>query len=162
MQVDTLTAAIVGGVSLAFVLVGLSRRGRETAARFAPSSLLGIALQASAFLLVFAVHPSAPNAARVAGAVVLILAGLWIMVWAQRSLGRQWSVSARLVRHHRLITNGPYARVRHPIYFGALLLLLAAGLARATPLGFPTTRRLREHDERHILADDTRSIAPRR
>ena len=35
-----------------------------------------------------------------------------------RTLGRQWAVQARLVEDHKLITEGPYAYIRNPIYTG--------------------------------------------
>jgi protein-S-isoprenylcysteine O-methyltransferase Ste14 len=31
-------------------------------------------------------------------------------------LGRQWSLEARVLEGHRLIVEGPYRYVRHPIY----------------------------------------------
>jgi len=48
---------------------------------------------------------------------------------AVRHLGKQWAVSARLVEDHKLITSGPYAYVRNPIYTGMLGMLIATGLA---------------------------------
>ncbi len=46
-----------------------------------------------------------------------------------RALGRQWSIQARIVEEHALITEGPYRLVRHPIYTGMLGMLVATGLA---------------------------------
>jgi protein-S-isoprenylcysteine O-methyltransferase Ste14 len=48
---------------------------------------------------------------------------------AVRTLGKQWAVAARLVEGHKLITEGPYAYVRNPIYTGMFGMLLATGLA---------------------------------
>jgi protein-S-isoprenylcysteine O-methyltransferase Ste14 len=48
--------------------------------------------------------------------VVLSLAGLGLWTWTQIELGRQWSAQLTLRDHHRLITTGPYARIRHPMY----------------------------------------------
>jgi protein-S-isoprenylcysteine O-methyltransferase Ste14 len=45
-----------------------------------------------------------------------------------RTLGKQWSLVARVVRQHELIQRGPYAVVRHPIYLAMLGLLLQAGI----------------------------------
>lgn len=53
----------------------------------------------------------------------------WLVMSAVNTLGKQWSLAARLVEGHALITEGPYSRVRHPIYTGMLGLLLATGLA---------------------------------
>lgn len=54
--------------------------------------------------------------------------GLSILLWARFALGRNWSATVGLKERHRLVTVGPYARVRHPIYSGALLLCLATAL----------------------------------
>ena len=46
--------------------------------------------------------------------------------WA---LGRHWALVARVVEGHELITHGPYAVVRNPIYLGMFGAVLATGLA---------------------------------
>ena len=48
---------------------------------------------------------------------------------AVRTLGKEWSVTARLVEGHKLITGGPYQLVRNPIYTAMFGMLLATGLA---------------------------------
>jgi protein-S-isoprenylcysteine O-methyltransferase Ste14 len=52
-------------------------------------------------------------------------------VWAQLELGRQFSPQLQLRQEHHLVTSGPYARVRHPVYtamfgFGLSLALVSA------------------------------------
>jgi protein-S-isoprenylcysteine O-methyltransferase Ste14 len=49
-------------------------------------------------------------------------------VWAARRLGKQWSIAARVVEGHELITDGPYAFVRNPIYAGMFGLLVATAI----------------------------------
>jgi len=56
-------------------------------------------------------------------------AGMLFSVWARMHLGRNWSASVTIKQGHELITNGPYALVRHPIYTGLLLAFLGTGLA---------------------------------
>jgi protein-S-isoprenylcysteine O-methyltransferase Ste14 len=68
-----------------------------------------------------------------ASAVLLAWLGAWFAYWAQRVLGREWSYTARLIEGHRLVTAGPYAIVRHPIYTSMLLMWLATALAVARP-----------------------------
>jgi len=47
--------------------------------------------------------------------------GLLFSIWARHHLGRNWSRAVTLKADHELITSGPYALVRHPIYTGLLL-----------------------------------------
>jgi protein-S-isoprenylcysteine O-methyltransferase Ste14 len=49
------------------------------------------------------------------------LAGMGIAVWARIHLGQYWSDKVVLKVDHQLISSGPYARMRHPIYSGVLL-----------------------------------------
>lgn len=53
------------------------------------------------------------------------------MTWTQVTLDTQWSAQLQLREDHHLITTGPYARMRHPLYtstfgWGAALSLLTA------------------------------------
>ncbi len=50
-------------------------------------------------------------------------------VWARLHLGRNWSGTVTIKDGHELITSGPYALVRHPIYTGLLLAMLGSALA---------------------------------
>ena len=50
----------------------------------------------------------------------LTVGGLLFAVWAREHLGRNWSRSVSIKQDHELITTGPYAVVRHPIYTGIL------------------------------------------
>jgi len=56
--------------------------------------------------------------------------GLLFSVWARRHLGKNWSQSVTVKEGHELITSGPYAVVRHPIYAGLLLGFLGSAVAR--------------------------------
>ena len=62
------------------------------------------------------------------GAVVTI-AGLLLAIWAREHLGSNWSRSVTIKQDHELITTGPYAVVRHPIYTGILTGFLGMAIA---------------------------------
>jgi protein-S-isoprenylcysteine O-methyltransferase Ste14 len=59
----------------------------------------------------------------------LAAAGLVFCVWARLHLGRNWSGIVTVKQDHELITSGPYAIVRHPIYTGLLLAVVGSALA---------------------------------
>ena len=54
----------------------------------------------------------------------LALVVLWIFYLTHRDLGRNWSHSLDLREHHRLVTTGIYAYVRHPMYSGFWLMAI--------------------------------------
>jgi protein-S-isoprenylcysteine O-methyltransferase Ste14 len=62
-------------------------------------------------------------------AIVAAIGSVWLVTLAVKTLGKEWSLTARLVEGHKLATSGPYALVRHPIYTGMLGMLLATGLS---------------------------------
>jgi len=62
------------------------------------------------------------------GAAVTV-AGLLFAVWARVHLGKNWSQSVTIKQDHELITTGPYAVVRHPIYTGMLTGFLGSAIA---------------------------------
>jgi protein-S-isoprenylcysteine O-methyltransferase Ste14 len=108
-------------------------------------SLLGVLLQSVAYFLMWlSFRPPFPTLSLVPGPLAALLALLAVALawasslfalWAQRTLGKEWSFEARLVEGHRLVTAGPYAIVRHPIYTAMCGLWLATGLAVARPWG---------------------------
>jgi len=58
----------------------------------------------------------------------LTVAGMLFSVWARAVLGRNWSGRVTIKQDHELISRGPYAFVRHPIYTGMLAALLGTAL----------------------------------
>jgi protein-S-isoprenylcysteine O-methyltransferase Ste14 len=59
----------------------------------------------------------------------LTLAGLAFSVAARVRLGRNWSGTVTLKQDHQLVTDGPYALVRHPIYTGLLAAVAGSAIA---------------------------------
>jgi len=61
--------------------------------------------------------------------IALLWLGLTLAIWARYHLGQYWSARVTIKEGHQLIRTGPYARLRHPIYTG--LVLMTAGTALA-------------------------------
>ncbi|MDT5272943.1 MAG: hypothetical protein QOH49_5129 [Acidobacteriota bacterium] len=110
------------------------------------ASLFGIGLQGAGYAVAWGFHrpyftmPMNSEAANIVVALLgalLALFSVWFVVAAARTLGRQWSFAARVVEGHKLVTEGPYNLVRHPIYTGMLGMLLATCAATTIPLAVP-------------------------
>jgi protein-S-isoprenylcysteine O-methyltransferase Ste14 len=110
-------------------------RTRERAAVRSRLSIAGIAIQGSSFFFAcfgrihFALENfSPPSLANSAAVVILGFGGVLLFVASARALGQNWSLVARMRTDHGLVSHGPFARVRHPIYLAMLLLLIAASI----------------------------------
>ena len=66
----------------------------------------------------------------------IMVAGVAFAVWAREHLGSNWSRSVTIKQGHELITTGPYAVVRHPIYTGFLAGFLGTAIALSQVRGF--------------------------
>ena len=58
--------------------------------------------------------------------LLLCALGLALAVWARIYLGRNWGSPMSMREGHELVTSGPYRYIRHPIYTGILLAMLAS------------------------------------
>jgi protein-S-isoprenylcysteine O-methyltransferase Ste14 len=133
---------MVGWFGLGIGLI-LRPRGaaQEPTARRDRRCWLGMGLQGVGFALVWSLQRpfevpflelSAPALWFLAAVTVcLVVVELNLVAGAFRALGRQWSAEARVLQAHSLVTEGPFARVRHPIYAGLMALLFATALARS-------------------------------
>ena len=63
---------------------------------------------------------------------VVTLLGISFTWWARIHLGRFWSNAITHKEGHRIIDTGPYGMVRHPIYTGLIIGMLATGIAVGT------------------------------
>jgi protein-S-isoprenylcysteine O-methyltransferase Ste14 len=61
-----------------------------------------------------------------------VICGFLFVWWARIHLGQLWSSSVTRKEHHHVVDTGPYAIVRHPIYAGLLLAIIATVLLRGT------------------------------
>jgi protein-S-isoprenylcysteine O-methyltransferase Ste14 len=139
----TPTVVAVGGVTggwviFAMTLVPILRRGRGRSTRRDGLSLAAMLLQGVGFAFAWSgvgrmtagvpLHENAGVWTWAVIACVLAVASGTFGVAAVHRLGRQWSFVARVSEGHELITSGPYAVVRHPIYTAMLGLLVATGM----------------------------------
>jgi protein-S-isoprenylcysteine O-methyltransferase Ste14 len=89
--------------------------------------------------------------------VIILGAGALGEVWVLSYLGEAYSPILRVTKDRALITGGPYAWVRHPLYSFALPLLLGLGLVAASGLiliglaGLIVAVRMRARAEEAIL-----------
>jgi len=113
---------------LPFVLA--SRRHSRTPSRVDRRARWGIALQALGYALLwqgrFWLRTPAAWQVIVSG-LCFVLASL--LAWSgTHALGQHWRVDAGLNADHRLVRNGPYRIVRHPIYASMLWMAVGTGL----------------------------------
>src|SRR3569623_2584793 len=91
----------------------------------ASTTVLGIlpALYVIGHAFRFADYPVQPVLV-VSGGLVFALA-LWMFYRPHKDLGRNWSVTLEVRDQHRLVTEGVYTNVRHPMYAAFWLWALA-------------------------------------
>lgn len=98
------------------------------------------------------------DAVRYAGGALYVAGGIF-MIWGPMHLGRHFSVHVTLQDGHQLITDGPFALLRHPRYAGCLYWGLALPLAFASGPGLFLSAAYawmffwRMRDEEKMLAD---------
>src|ERR1700738_88263 len=131
-------------------------------------SIVGIALQGVGYAVVwtfrrpsFTSIVSASKPLEIGLAVLtmaLAIGSVCFVSAAVRTLGKQWSLAARVLEGHKLVTEGPYSVVRNPIYTGMFGMLLATGLALSHWLGlllviavFAMGTAIRVHSEERLL-----------
>jgi len=116
--------------------IGVKRNAKGNIGRW------GAALRAGTLIIIFGLfqipgvrsflhrHNSVTHipAVAVAGTVVCVL-GLAFAIWARLHLGRNWGMPMSLKEDHALVTSGPYALVRHPIYTGLLTAIIGSMFA---------------------------------
>jgi protein-S-isoprenylcysteine O-methyltransferase Ste14 len=97
-----LVLAILGGFLLGDRRLGLGWLGEHFVPATAPVAVTGLALT---------------------------VAGCLFAIWARLTLGSNWSGRATVKADHELVTGGPYALSRHPIYTGILLAIVGTAVA---------------------------------
>jgi protein-S-isoprenylcysteine O-methyltransferase Ste14 len=168
----TLVFAVVMLSWLVFVVVFLGRKTPPTGpdSKRDRISLLGIALQGISYVIVWSIHRQfftpiivVNQPLEIALAIVtmiLAVGSVWFISAAVRTLGKQWSLAARVLEGHKLVTGGPYSIVRNPIYTGMFGMLLATGLAISQWIGllaaiivYAVGTVIRVHSEEKLLRE---------
>lgn len=156
----------------AFVVLFLARKKAPSPpdSKRARISIWGIVLQGVSYAIVWSVHrPFFTPMVKMGTQLELIVAVLtmivaigsvWFVLSAMRTLGKQWSLAARVLEGHKLVTEGPYRIVRNPIYTGMFGMLLATGLAISHWIGlliaivvFAVGTVIRVHSEEKLLRE---------
>lgn len=129
-------AVLIAWILPAPAFIRGSAKSAKGATRRDSVSRFGIAIQAFAFALswmgpwwMFAARSPRMHPAIAIAAVLLAFAGSFLVMASVRTLGKEWSLTARITEGHRLVTSGPYAFVRNPIYTGMWALQLATCMA---------------------------------
>jgi protein-S-isoprenylcysteine O-methyltransferase Ste14 len=146
-------AALFGSLFIwvAALLAARGRRGApmsEVTRSRDSGSMLGVAVQALGFLVVgfgpldmVRGAPDAIEIGKLAVLLTLMAATIGLFVASSRAMGRNWAIVARTRDNHQLVTWGPFAVVRNPIYVALFVWILAMALAlghwRGLILGVP-------------------------
>lgn len=122
------TVWIVGIVAWFIIRYPYARRARRTATLRRDGAWRERALLAVAFLGLFAVpalnlatgwpHAFAydPGYGLVVPGGALFALSLWLFRRSHKDLGRQWSAALEVREGHRVVRNGVYRSIRHPMY----------------------------------------------
>jgi protein-S-isoprenylcysteine O-methyltransferase Ste14 len=102
-----------------------------------------VAVQAGLLILFLAVPQVGPpwphaDAFRLAG-WLLAASGILLFMWSALNLGRSLTPFPRPLPHGRLVTDGAYRFVRHPIYFAVILACLGFALSSRSVLRLALT-----------------------
>ncbi len=128
-------------VIFAVAIITRKRTKKASQVKRHSHAVVGMILEAISYMLVWWFRrPSSsypvvgPLLEAILGIIAIIIAvwSIWITLAAVKTLGEHWSLAARIIDGHKLITTGPYKIVRNPIYTGMLGMLIATGLALST------------------------------
>jgi protein-S-isoprenylcysteine O-methyltransferase Ste14 len=78
-------------------------------------------------------HAYAVNTSATLGVIGVVLCGLGVglALWARVSLGTNWGLPMSRNENPELVTSGPYAFVRHPIYGGVIVGMIGSALGQS-------------------------------
>ena len=136
----TVTASRLVPIVLLALMAGMEiyasrvRRGeapnRDNGSIFAVIALIAAGYWAAFWLWGYS-NPPGPRLgawALWAGAAVA-LSGIGLRVWSVATLGRYFTYVVKVTPDQKVVETGPYRRIRHPAYSGALLTGVGIGLS---------------------------------
>ena len=135
--IEMLLFEVLSTVFAVLVILTAIRRGRERAGvRKGTAARLGVIIQTLG-IFIACIGPLRPDLAAddpaaIAGTIAVLIFGsgaVWLFYASARALKKNWSIEARMRPDHELVRAGPYAHLRHPIYLGLLLFMLAVAVA---------------------------------
>jgi protein-S-isoprenylcysteine O-methyltransferase Ste14 len=114
-------------------------RWKYVTARFSLLALIVIALSSSMLRrgLRAAQAFQTSHALMTATGIILVVLGLALAVSARLRLGRNWGMPMSQQEDAELITGGPYAYVRHPIYSGIILGMIGSAIGHSVAWTLP-------------------------
>jgi len=141
---------LFGGLVLfvALLLFAGKRAPEQGGSQRSAWSIVGIVVQMLAFVAVGAgpiwvALPPTSGPALLQALLVLAFGGITCGIFfaSKRAMGRNWSLVARTRSDHELVTWGPFAYIRHPIYSALFAWVIAMAVAfghyRGLILGIP-------------------------
>jgi len=142
----SLYAFEIGWIAFGAIFIFRKKWSRDKTRKSDPASIIGIAVQTLSLPAVWIMPRRHQAAILPLGfwfqflstilVVAIVIVSLWMMWAALRVLGKQWSLQARVLEDHKLVREGPYRFVRHPIYTGMFGMIIAAGLTWSHWIGF--------------------------
>lgn len=122
--------AVAGAKAKSGITLSKRRLRWEIGLRLVVIVLIVAALQSRSLRQFIAETQRAVGHSRMLGwtGVALCLLGFGLAISARRHLGRNWGLPMSRNEHSALVTTGPYALIRHPIYAGLILAMLGSAI----------------------------------
>ena len=91
-----------------------------------------VMLVSAALMLTGILTAEPPAGFQVIAGFLLLVGGITAMFYCRSFLGQYWTAENRIQENHHIVEEGPYGKVRHPIYAFAILMYI--GLALVFPV----------------------------
>ena len=146
LHLISLYAFEIGWIAFGAIFIFRKRWSRDRTRKSDRASIVGIVVQTLSLFAVWIAPRQHQTTILPVGywfqlfstilVVAIVILSVWMISSALRVLGKQWSLQARVLENHKLVREGPYRFVRHPIYTGMLGMIVAGGLAWSHWTGF--------------------------